>query len=286
MNISTELQELADEIVKATRNLEEAKRSLKQDKQLRQTSIWARFVDFFTTTQDEVAVENASKRLASVMATAGKVAEQWICAEARSCLLRSSVDASRHSAQVQRTADALLRHNRVLPILRLAETAHSQLDLARRDCDSASSIEMLDLISKNKAVSVWSSMETSSAAESIGKASRAVKALVEALPQRAEVASIDAPSDLLDLFVDIAFQPAFDILSWFNMGRLDDAARQCMKASEKLDPLLSQLTKLSTNTASRLSTEAEALRSIEAPYLQAAAALVPGVIQFKVPKNL
>lgn len=286
MQVSTELLGWADRIRAAAQNLEEAKRSMEEDKQRRQNSLWARFVDLLTTTPAEKAVEHERSQLTAAMTSAGRAAEKWICAEARSSLQRSPADAQRHRAQVQRTVNAQERLNRVQPLLSLAETAHDKLDLARRDCESASNVEMLDLVTTNKAVSVWSSMETSSAADSIESARSAVRALANALPKRSEAVSIEAPDDMLDLFVDIVFQPAIDVLSWFNMGRLDDAARQCRNAAEKLSPLLSQLKTLRAKTAARLTAENDALRALEVPYLQAAAALVPGEIRFNVPTRL
>ena len=286
MQVSSLLLARAATIRAARHELEEAKRSMEEDKQRRQSSLWARLVVLLTTTPVEKAIEHERNKLNALMTSAGSYAEKWISEEARSSLQRSSVDAARHSAQVKRTVNAQERLNRVLPLWRLAETAHSKLDQARRDCESASGVEMLDLLSTNNAVSLWSSMETSSAADSIESARRAVKALADALPKRTESISVEAPNDMLDLFVDIVFQPALDVLSWFAMGRLDDAARQCRNAAEKMAPLLSQLSTLRANTAARVNAETEALRAIEVPYLQAAAALVPKEIGFKLPSGL
>lgn len=85
---------------------------------------------------------------------------------------------------------------------------------------------------------------------------------------------------------DLAIAPAFDIFSFFNMQSLDKAASQCREASKKLAPLLSRLQNLHDETAARVTTEQAALHAIEAPYLHAAAALVPPIIRVQVPTSL
>lgn len=61
---------------------------------------------------------------------------------------------------------------------------------------------MIDLFSSNKGVSVISSISASSAADSVRKANRALQALSEALPKRANSESFASPDDFFDLLVD------------------------------------------------------------------------------------
>ncbi|HCF9833296.1 TPA: hypothetical protein NI803_004587 [Pseudomonas aeruginosa] len=285
MQVTTELQEWADKIAAASRDLDAARQALAEDKQQRET-LRAKLVDWLTTTQAEQAVEDETERLAAVTAKARKLAEQWIAAQARARLEASAGDAARHSAQLQRIESARNRHNRVRPLLRLAEEARDRLDTARSACESASTAEVFDLVSSNKGIAIWSSLQTSSASSAVREAGQAVKALADALPKHAEAAALDAPDDFLDLIVDMTIAPDFDVLSLFNMGRLNDAAGKCRQASEKLAPLLDRLKKLDADTAARLTTEGEGLREIETPFLQAAAALVPPIIGAQVPTSL
>ena len=283
MQVSTGLEHWLKRIQEARDHFEDAQSRVEQDKIARRASLWARIVDYFTNTPVERDLTDQRDELIAVMTSAGMAAEKWINGQARDTLRLSAADSQRHSAQLQRIANAKKRHDRVQPLLRLVNDACDKLDQARRDCESASDVELLDLVTTSKAASVWSSMETSGAADSIESAHRAVKALAAALPKRATAAEIDIPNDMLDLFVDIAFEPALDVLSWFNMGRLDDAARQCRKASEKIDPLQAQLKRLSATTRQKIAEEMAALHAIELPHLQAAAAQVPKGINFGMP---
>ncbi|MFT0701324.1 hypothetical protein [Citrobacter meridianamericanus] len=286
MHSTTAIQEWADKIAAASRNLDTARQALQRDKQQRETSLRAKFVDWLTTTPAEQAVEDARVQLAQVQGEARKFAEQWIVIKARAQLLASPADAQRHSAQLRRAETARNRQNRVRPLLRLAETARHRLDEAADACGSASNVELLDLVTTNKAVSLMSSVSTSSAGDAVRRAGEALKALSDALPKRSEATALDVPGDLLDLVVDLTFAPAIDLLSWFNMGRLNDAERQCREARRKLAPLLERLRKLDDDTAARVAAEAEALRAIETPHLQAVAALVPAEIGVQVPTDL
>ncbi|HHM8582849.1 TPA: hypothetical protein ACRL2B_004473 [Pseudomonas aeruginosa] len=278
MHSTTAIQEWADKIAAASRELDTAQQALQRDKQQREASLRAKFVDWLTTTPAEQAVEDARVQLAQVQGEARKFAEQWIVSEARAQLLATPADAQRHSTQMRRVESARSRQDRVRPLLRLAETARNKLNEACSACDSASTMEMFDLVSSNKGVALLSTVSTSSAGDAVRSAGNAVKALADAMPKRSEAVALDAPDDLLDLVVDLTLAPAFDVLSWFNMGRLSDAASQCRQASEKLAPLLARLRKLDEDITARVSAEAEALRAIETPYLRAAAALVPAEI--------
>ncbi|EMP3151670.1 hypothetical protein WDX82_005127 [Salmonella enterica] len=286
MQITQEIQTWADLIATATGDLSRAQQALRDDKNRRQSSLRGRFVDWLTSTPAEKDVEDKTERLAAISANASKAAQQWIVNEARAGLQSSAEDMRRHTEQGQRIENARKRQERAGRLLDLAQTADEKLAEARSDCESASTTELLDLVSTNKALSVLSTFETSDAADSVKEAAAALKALSEALPKRSAAAEFDMPDDFLDLVVDLAIAPVFDILSFFNMQRLDKAASQCREASEKLAPLLARLQKLHHETLLRVSAEEAALRVIEAPYLQAAAALVPPTIRVQVPTIL
>ena len=168
----------------------------------------------------------------------------------------------------------------------MAQDAHSQLIGAADDCSSASTTEMIDLFSSNKAVSVISSISTSSAADSVRRATRALQALSEALPKRATSESIAEPDDFLDLLVDLAIAPPLDIFSWINMGKLDDAADQCRKAAEQVEATLNKLNESSARAAAQREAEQQQLNQIAAPYILAAAKQVPSNFGVKAPTSL
>lgn len=286
MHNKHEIQALADQITSATNDLSKAQQALRDDKKRRQSSLRGMFVDWLTSTPAEKEVQDKEERLSTISAEASKTARKLIISEAVSGLQSSPEDMRLHAEQCQRLNNANKRQERIRRLLDLARAAHNKLEEASSDCESASTTELLDLASTNKALSLLSTFETSDAADSVKEATAALKALSQALPKRAEATEFDMPDDFLDLAVDLALAPTFDIFSFFNMQSLDKAASQCREASKKLAPLLSHLQNLHAETAARVTTEQAALHAIEAPYLHAAAALIPPTIRVQVPTSL
>ncbi|MCW5223348.1 hypothetical protein D5041_06980 [Verminephrobacter aporrectodeae subsp. tuberculatae] len=223
----TDLHELAAQLQAAQRDVDSARSVVAHDKQERAGSLAARLVDALTTTQPEAVLNAAQARLAEVTQKGRAAAREWIVETACQRLAEQAADAGQHRDQGQRLECVQARAGQVRRWLELAQEADSRLSDARRACESASTTELLDAVSKSKAISVLSCMSTSSAADLIMRAGQAVRALAEALPKHAEQASMDLPGDLCDLVVDLVFNPGFDVLSWFNVMRLGDAARQC-----------------------------------------------------------
>lgn len=286
MQKATDLHELAAQVQAAQRRVETARNILARDKQARASSLMARLVDALTTTQSETVLNDAEARLAAAMKKGRTAACVWIIDTARQRLAEKPAEAGRYQEQARKLERVQRRAGQMRRWLELAREADRRLSAARSACESASTTELLDFVSTNKVISALSYMDTSSAADAIRNAGRAVQALAEALPKRAGQAEIDQPDDLLDLLVDLAFDPGFDVLSLFNMGRLDDAARQCGKAADKLRPLLERLRQLVDDAQAKVEQERAALRDIEAPYLEAAAAQVPDILRMPTPASL
>ena len=167
------------------------------------------------------------------------------------------------------------RYLRVADWLRLVEMADRKLREAADNCESASTMEVLDLVSTNKAFSAMSYVSTSDASDSVRDAKRALQDVIDALPNRADTPDIGEPDDLLDLVFDFSFSPSIDILSWLNMSALDDAASGCRRARDKLKGLHEKLLPLSGECSHKAEVLAKQLRAMEAPFLAAAAAQVP-----------
>ena len=268
MQEAVDLHELAAKVRAAQRHVETARTAVATDKQERAGSLRARLVDALTTTQPEAALADAEAGLAAATKKGKEAARAWIIGTARQSLAQKNAESAQHQEQAQKLERVKSRAAQVRRWLKLAREADSHLSAARSACSSASTTELLDFVSTNKAVSALSYMDTSSAADAVKSAGRAVQALAEALPKRAEHAEICEPDDLLDLVVDLAFDPGFDVLSLFNMSRLDDAARQCGQAANKLRPLLERLRKLADDAQAKADQERAALRGIKAPYLR------------------
>lgn len=112
---------------------------------------------------------------------------------------------------------------------------------------SASTMETIDAFSKNKAISVMSSLSTSSAQGEIEDIKPSLKRLenkLETLAEKNEVFMKEVKvSDFADLMVDLAFDFSFDFLSIMNMFALSRASDDLEDLAKKLKPLGTKLTK-------------------------------------------
>lgn len=279
MQTTPTIQDLATQVQASQRRVATARSAVEADKALRAGSWRARLVDMLTTTPAEAELNDAEAQLKEHFKVGTHAAQEWIIAIARQRLSEQPKEAELHRMQKRRVEHVTRRAGQVKEWLELTSTAASQLNAARSACESASTTELLDAFSKSKAISALSYMDTSSASDAVKRARVAVKALADALPKRTENGDIDQPDDLLDLVMDLAFDPGVDLLSWFNMGRLDDAARQCREAAAKLRPLLGQLSRLTGEAQAKVEEERAKLSAIEAPYLDAAANEVPEVLR-------
>lgn len=112
---------------------------------------------------------------------------------------------------------------------------------------SASTMETIDMFSKNKAISVMSLLSTSSAQGEIEDIKPSLKRLenkLETLAEKNEVFMKEVKvSDFADLMVDLAFDLSFDFLSVMNMFALSRASDDLEDLSKKLKPLGSKLSK-------------------------------------------
>ncbi|EBX6017808.1 hypothetical protein EVG59_07025 [Salmonella enterica subsp. enterica serovar Dortmund] len=282
MNSNSVLQKWANKIAAASHALEVAEQVLKQDKAQRQSSMRGLFVDWLTTTPAERGVEDKRYILERLTKEGREAASQWVLNTTRT-LLRESPDAIRYEEHQRRLHTGREWANRFQNLLILAESAQYQLQNAESACSSASTVELLDLLSKNKGISVWSHIEASNAKTAIEDAATAIKKLSEAMPGSMPVTGLDKPDDLLDLFVDLTISPTLDVLSWFNMETLTNIKNQCHHAMNNLYLLLSQLNKSKAEVRNYLDAEERVLRAIETPYLDAAMAQVPVVIRCPMP---
>lgn len=124
-------------------------------------------------------------------------------------------------------------------LLFLAQMAKSKLRAAASSCGSASSTELWDSFSSSKLISALSTFNTSSASRSLHEAQSALNDLAEALGNTSE--NLRQVSDFMDLAVDFIYNPSLDILSFLNMGRLNEAAKSCRKAEQQVDQLIFRL---------------------------------------------
>ena len=132
-----------------------------------------------------------------------------------------------------------IRHTR-----KLLQIADNKLSLASTDTDHTAKTELLDIFTKSKAISLWSSYASSSAQRSLQEAKQAINNLNQALAVIAEEKldyDADIPIDILDLSVDLFFSPNMDILSMSNFSSLYSASSKFSQMKQALSDLDNKL---------------------------------------------
>lgn len=280
-----DINTLTAKVRKARCHVNTVSRDVEKDKQRRAESWLLRFVDALITTGAEAELNNAQSQLAKVTENARNSAHAWIIAKSAQNLAENPTDVRLHQEQKQRLECAIRRHLKLAHWFNLAQDADDKLSAVCNACKSASTSEMLDLFSSNKAFSALSYIDTSSASDTVKKASQAVRALSEALPKRAQDGNIEQLDDLFDLVVDITFDPSIDVFSLFNMNKLDEAASHCEQVSKNLRPLLIRIGQLYEESQNRINHEMTMLRNIEAPYLKAVSARISSELDVPTPNG-
>lgn len=286
MHTSHELHRWVKTVSDAATALADAQMATHQDKARRQHSLLARLYDWVFPTRAERQEASAASILEAAKAKGQRAASDWIRSTALHCLNENGADSCRRTALLSRIGDLRQRQGQAAAWLELSQDAIRKLSAAASDCESASSTELIDLVTTNKTISLLSSLETSSAADSVRSANAAVRALSKALPKRGSASEVEEPSDFLDLAIDIAIEPSFDVLSWLNMGKLDEAANECRRLAEQLSPNHERLELLGKESQARLDDAICVLSTIELPYLTAAAEHVPALIKCAVPTSI
>lgn len=115
----------------------------------------------------------------------------------------------------------------------LSVEAIAALDTAISSLETAKTYETIDAFSSNNAISVMSTVQTSSASDDVQEANAAIGRLREASRQEVP-ASLSAPSDAFDLMMDLCIDSVFDFMSFYNMKRLGDAKTRCHQARDRV----------------------------------------------------
>lgn len=270
----------AEDGVKSARLLREAE--MKAEKLAPKKPFLVRIRDWIfepKPTLAQIAVRDAEAGWAVEKASARKAAKDWVKFSVEYWLARNAVDTEKHQSLQNSLENIKKREKKVRHLRDLADTAHSRFRDAKSDCESASSMEMLDLLSSNNGISLLSTLQTSDASSSISSAQRALRELMDVMPKRVGKQEIELPGDWLDLVFDLSFDPIFDVFSWINMGKLDDAAEQCEKAIDSLSALLKKLDGTIRGLKVKIDNDTTAMRAIEKPYIDAALAELPSKLR-------
>lgn len=283
MRDTAELQTLAQQVREAFTALDQAKASVRADEAQRKHSWTLRIASWLFGTQAKRAVEQVEKNAVSLHTDAMQTSRNWVVQQARLSIEADSTTAAKHAEQLNRSLVANARSDQARQLLALADSAHSKLIYAADACASAHTTEAFDLFTKNKAISVLSSLQTSSASDAIKDAQKALDRLSSEVPEHRTEERLLLPSDLFDLIVDLAIAPGFDVLSWINMGKLSEAEDKCRQAADRLKEVQRALKSHALELAGVARIEVATLRSIEMPFIMAAYEEVPEPIRGKPP---
>lgn len=286
VNVAPDLNKWVNDLSRAKQDVLREEAAAREERERLQSTLTGRFRAWLKGPKSEQAVKQKKEVLERIQSGAKAAALSWVRQEAMNAIASSPSVSHSYQQQRQRVGHVEKRTRQVARLMELARMANDRVDRARRDCESASDTEMWDMLSSNKAISVLSSLETSDASQSLRSASRALKALAEALPKRSESVDFDLPDDGLDLLVDLVFDPGLDILSFFNMQALDDAAEACSEVQKKIAPLLSRLRQTHERALSLEKAERAKLAETEAPFLRSAAEKVPAAIRITPPSSV
>lgn len=138
----------------------------------------------------------------------------------------------------------------------LLKDAEKKLAQAISSGSSASTIELFDMFTTNKAISLWSTLSSSNANSSMYEAEQAIRRLNEALRDLSETHidyTADISSDIIDLGIDLFYSPQVDILSFFNFSRLNSSVNECRKVQQALSELANKLTRYESKLRKKLS---------------------------------
>ncbi|MBY3432769.1 hypothetical protein HFN89_01085 [Rhizobium laguerreae] len=193
--------------------------------------------------------------------------------------------ASRRSQQAAACGTSLAALQHVERLLDVARNAHVKLGEAEAACKSASTMEVMDAFSSNKAISAMSHMKTSAAKTKLNDAKCAVEALSLALPKSRQKLDAETPDDFLDLVLDFADFP-IDFMSWLNKVKLDTAAKKCGETQERIAKVIGDLCAIEAERRRVYEQGTSLLAEIDRPYLMAALEFVPQAIRFAVPQHL
>jgi len=268
-----------EDAVKAARHVREQERAA--ERRAPPKPILTRIKEWFfppKPTAAQIALSDAEGRLNVAKMAGLNASKQWVSLSANQRMAGNPIDTQQHQSLQKLITISKQRKDKISRLLGLANTARSRFVSAKRDCESASSMEMFDMFSTNKGISMLSTMETSDAADSLKGAQRALRELKEAMPKRVKQDGIDVPDDWFDLAFDLIFDPIFDYFSWSNMGKLDNAASKCQDVIDGLAPLLDKLNETVKCLDTQIKNDTAAMLAIEKPYVEAAMAELPSTL--------
>lgn len=277
------LSELVRPLVSAQVGLKTAEADLVLDKARRKSNFWSWLGDFFCVTAAERKVATARAELQRLQAAHRSRVCLWLEERVDALSMDHAVQGAELAILRARQADYNQRYRALGAVVEKGRSALDMLEAAREACSSASTAEFFDMASKSKAVSAWSSMETSDASAALKRAQEAVEAFRVLFPAAGE-APVGRIDDTLDLVLDFAFELPFDFTSWCNMSNLDEAAANCGSAIERIAEVLAPLQNQYTDLGGLRTANARQIEALLVPFRKEAIAELPTLLREFAPK--
>jgi hypothetical protein len=172
-------------------------------------------------------------------------------------VVKQAIDGSQtleRITQAQDRLDAASRlHESNKRLVDMGQKALREISEASSSVSSAQSMEVLDLVTDNKGISVMSSMSNSSASSEINDAKRAVKAFANALGEHRDIVGSlhhSMATEFIDLGMDFAgLNDGFDFGSVFSLFSLSSASSSLDKVESRVESLMPDLKRSASNSA-------------------------------------
>ncbi len=210
-----------------------------------QLGIWQKIITFWQFRRDIAVIRSALKGHNSDLRYLRRGRDQ-LKEGLVSRAVKQAIDGSQileRITQAQDRLDAASRlHESNKRLVDMGQKALREISEASSSVSSAQTMEVLDLVTDNKGISVMSSMSNSSASSEIDDAKRAVKAFANALGDHRDIVGSlhhSMATEFIDLGMDFAgLNDGFDFGSVFSLFSLSSASSSLDKVESRVESLM------------------------------------------------
>ncbi len=221
-----------------------------------QLGIWKKIITFWQFRRDIAVIRSALKGHNSDLRYLRRGRDQ-LKEGLVSRAVKQAIDGSQileRITQAQDRLDAASRlHESNKRLVDMGQKALREISEASSSVSSAQTMEVLDLVTDNKGISVMSSMSNSSASSEIDDAKRAVKAFANALGDHRDIVGSlhhSMATEFIDLGMDFAgLNDGFDFGSVFSLFSLSSASSSLDKVESRVESLMPDLRRAASNSA-------------------------------------
>lgn len=247
-------------------------------------SWWDWLVNLFSPHESAVAHRVAQDAYSAALLAIHRSTKDWVAGRV-SELLRQDAPATAALAKLTERGTELASRIQTLDKLQQeAGQVTRRLDSAISECQSASTGEMFDMLSKSKSMALLSHMQTETAKDSLKAADTALREFTARWPKRSAALELPAIDNTMDLFIDLCGGP--DLFSFFNMSALDDAAAACAKAKSQLESAIQNVALVRQSLKNQQGELLSHVHAVKTPFLAQAHGELPEPLREFAPSLL